>query len=289
MAFCVFCSPRTVPKHCTKKYEAVLADEMVSICQGPFLQCSECGACAGRKCLKEVLSLMDETVRFSDEWSSVVHNFVNSEGTTPTSIVGHCCEHQWLKKNYQSKNPLPSTKQRLDQAKTPTKRQRRMHLSLPQSPPKLGYLNKNNSISIDGYMYFPELRLFIDNTKDVVDIHALAGMNNAYKALWHCVPSESTVLQAKMMNLHPQQLSCCKQYYKLEKLKVYIPDMWGRTRVEDAKLEDVTVDLYTILKHHKEFDTNRKGYNDLSAQETRKGYLFEPVSDGHVSVVIAPE
>ena len=65
--------------------------------------------------------------------------------------------------------------------------------------------------------------------------------------------------------------------------------MWGRTRIEDAKLEDITVDIYTILKCHKEFDTNRKGCNDLSPQEIRKGYIFEPVSDGHVSVVIAPE
>ena len=61
---------------------------MVSICQGPFLQCSECGAGAGRKCLKEMLGLMDETVGFSDEWSSVVHNFVNSEGKS------HCPIHQ---------------------------------------------------------------------------------------------------------------------------------------------------------------------------------------------------
>ena len=65
--------------------------------------------------------------------------------------------------------------------------------------------------------------------------------------------------------------------------------MWGRTRVEDAKVENVTVDLYTILKRHKESDTNRKGYNELSPQEICKGYLFEPVSDGDVSVVIAPE
>ena len=65
--------------------------------------------------------------------------------------------------------------------------------------------------------------------------------------------------------------------------------MWGRTRVEDAKVENVTVDLYTILKRHKEFATNRKGYNELSPQEICKGYLFEPVSDGDVSVVIAPE
>ena len=65
--------------------------------------------------------------------------------------------------------------------------------------------------------------------------------------------------------------------------------MWGRTRVEDAKVENVTVDVYTILKCHKEFDTNRKGYNELSPQEICKGYLFEPVSDGDVSVVIAPE
>ena len=238
---------------------------------------------------------MDETVRFSDEWSSVVHNFVNSEGTPPTSFVGHCCEHQWLKKDFQSKNPLPSTKQRLDQAKTPTKRQCRMHspLHLPQllqeSPQQLEYGNKNYSTSIDGYMYLPELSLFIDNPQDVVDVHAFAGMNNAYKALWHCVPSESTVLQAKMMNLHPQRLFDTKHYYKLEKLMVSIPDMWGRTRVEDAKVENVTVDLYTILKRHKEFDTNRKGYNELSPQEICKGYLFEPVSDGDVSVVIAPE
>ena len=91
MAFCVFCSLRTVPKHHRKKYEAVLSDAMVSICQAPFLQCSECGAGAGHKCLKEVSGLMDETVRFSDEWSSVVHNFVNSERTLPTSFVGHCC------------------------------------------------------------------------------------------------------------------------------------------------------------------------------------------------------
>ena len=59
-------------------------------------------------------------------------------------------------------------------------------------------------MSIDGYMYFPELRLFINNPKDVVDVHALAGMDNAYKVLWHCVPDDSTVLQAKIMNLHPQ-------------------------------------------------------------------------------------
>ena len=52
------------------------------------------------------------------------------------------------------------------------------------------------------------------------------------------------------MNLHPQQLLDSKHYYKLEKLMVVIPDMWGRTRVEDAKVEDVTVDLYTILKQH---------------------------------------
>ena len=206
-----------------------------------------------QKCLKEVLGLVDETVRFYDEWSSVVHNFVNSEGTLPTSFVGHCCEHQWLKKDFQSKNPLPSTKQQLDQAKTPTKRQHRMcsplqlpqlqqeppqqleyenplpstkqqldqaktptkrqhrmcsPLQLPQlqqePPQQLEYGNKNESTSIDGYMYLPELRLFIDNPKDMADVHALAGMNNAYKALWHCVPSESTVLLAKMMNLHPQ-------------------------------------------------------------------------------------
>ena len=61
------------------------------------------------------------------------------------------------------------------------------------------------------------------------------------------------------------------------------------TYVEDAKVEYVTVDLYTILKCHKEFDTNRKGYNELSPQEIFKGYLFEPVPDGDVSVVIAPE
>ena len=134
MAFCIFCSLRTVPECHRKKYETVLSDESVSICEGPFLQCSEYGAGAGRKCLKEVLGLMDETVRFSGEWSSVVHSFVNSEGTPPTSFVGHCCEHRWLKKDFQRKNPLPSTKQRLDQAKTPTKRQCRMHspLHLPQ-------------------------------------------------------------------------------------------------------------------------------------------------------------
>ena len=96
MAFCIFCSLRTVPKRHRKKYETVLSDESLFICEGPFLQCSECGAGTGRKCLKEVLGLMDETVRFSDEWSSVVHNFVNSEGTPPTSFVGHCCEHRWL-------------------------------------------------------------------------------------------------------------------------------------------------------------------------------------------------
>ena len=66
-----------------------------------------------------------------------------------------------------------------------------------------------------------------------------------------------------------------------------IHDLWGRTRVEDAKGGNVTVDLYTILKCHKEFDTNRKGYNELSPQEICKGYLFDPVSD--VDVVIAPE
>ena len=65
MAFCIFCSLRTVPKHHRKKYETVLSDEMVSICQGPFLHCSECGAGAGRKCLKEMLGLMDGTVGFS--------------------------------------------------------------------------------------------------------------------------------------------------------------------------------------------------------------------------------
>ena len=59
--------------------------------------------------------------------------------------------------------------------------------------------------------------------------------------------------------------------------------------VEDAKVENVTVDLYTILKCHKEFDTNRKGYNELSPQEICKGYLFELERDGDVSVVIAPE
>ena len=91
------------------------------------------------------------------------------------------------------------------------------------------------------------------------------------------------------MNLHPQQLLGSKHYYKLEKLTVSIPDMWGRIRVEDANVENVTVDLYTILRHHKEFDTSRKGYNELSQQDICKGYLFEPVSDGDVSVVIAPE
>ena len=64
MAFCVFCSLRTDPKHHRKKYEAVLFDEMVSICQQPFLQCSECGAGAGQKCLKAALSLMDGPVLF---------------------------------------------------------------------------------------------------------------------------------------------------------------------------------------------------------------------------------
>ena len=47
--------------------------------------------------------------------------------------------------------------------------------------------------------------------------------------------------------------------------------MWGRTRVEDAKVEDVTVDLYTILKRQKEFDTTRKGHNELTPQEICKG------------------
>ena len=204
-------------------------------------------------------------------------------------LLGTAVSINGLRKTTRAGTHCHQRNKRLDQAKTPTKRQRRMHLAVPQSPQKLGYLNKNDSISIDGYMYFPELRLFIDNPKDVVDIHALAGMNNEYEALWHCVPSESKVLQAKMRNLHPQRLSCSKQYYKLEKLQVSIPDMWGRTGDEDAKLEDVIVDLYTILKRHKEFDTNRKGYNDLSPQEIRKGYIFEPVLDGHVSVVIAPE
>ena len=81
-------------------------------------------------------------------------------------------------------------------------------LQLPQlqqeSLQQLEYGNKNDSTSIDSYMHLPELRIFIDNPKDVVDVHALAEMNNANKALWHCVRSESTVLQAKMMNLHPQ-------------------------------------------------------------------------------------
>ena len=53
-------------------------------------------------------------------------------------------------------------------------------------------------------MYLPELGLFFNNPKDVVDAHALAGMDDAYKALWHCVPAKSTVLQAKTMNLHPE-------------------------------------------------------------------------------------
>ena len=123
MAFCVFWSLRTVLKHHRKKYETVVSDEVVSICQGCLLQCYECGAGAGQRCLKEVLGLMDETVRFSDDWSGVVHNFINSEGTPPTSFVRHGCEHQWHKKDFQSKNPLPSTKQQQDQAKTPTKRQ----------------------------------------------------------------------------------------------------------------------------------------------------------------------
>ena len=46
------------------------------------------------------------------------------------------------------------------------------------------------------------------------------------------------------------------------------------TYVEDAKVENVTVDLYTILKCHKEFDTNRKGYNELSPQEICKVLQF---------------
>ena len=111
MAFCVFCYLRIVLKHHRKKYEAPASDEAVSICQGCLLQCSEHGAGAGKRCLKEVLGLMDEMVRFSDDWSGVVHNFVYSEGPPPTSFVRHCCEHQWLKKDFQSKNLLPSTKQ----------------------------------------------------------------------------------------------------------------------------------------------------------------------------------
>ena len=111
MAFGVFCSLRTLLNHHRKKYEAAVSNEAVSICQGCLLQCSECGTGASKRCLKEVLGLMDEMVRFSADWAGVVHNFVNSEGTPPTSFVRHCCEHQWLKKDFQSKNPLSSTKQ----------------------------------------------------------------------------------------------------------------------------------------------------------------------------------
>ena len=58
---------------------------------------------------------------------------------------------------------MPSTKQQLDPAKTPTKRQCRMHSQLQlqqlqqESPQQLEYGNKNDSVSIDGYMYLPEL------------------------------------------------------------------------------------------------------------------------------------
>ena len=89
---------------------------------------------------------MDETVRFSDDWSGVVHNFINSEGTPPTSFVRYGCEHQWHKKDFQSKNPLPSTKQQLDQAKTPTKRQTLLIQKEPHQPHLSGMVVSINGI-----------------------------------------------------------------------------------------------------------------------------------------------
>ena len=118
-------------------------------------------------------------------------------------------------------------------------------LQLPQlqqeSPQQMEYGNKNDSTSVDGYMYLPELRLFIDNPKDVVDVHALAGMNNAYIAFEPVSDGDVSVVIA------PEERDCGHSVLVLIRFNESFHG--GCTKLNDWQQHKLFEDVSKFLSH----------------------------------------
>ena len=67
---------------------------------------------------------------------------------------------------------------------------------------------------LDGHLFLPHYKIFLDSPNNCIDIHGLGGMNEndgkscnvVYDPTPHCVASQKTVLQCVTAMVYPQKL-----------------------------------------------------------------------------------
>ena len=175
-----------------------LQSERSTNCQ--HIQCSRCNRYSCSMCLEKIVTAIPKPQY--DLWCEEVQSFLLT-GSHPDQFVGHCCEHQFQRK------------------------QVKKHIHTSQT--KL----------CDGDLCLIEFGLLIKTSFKTVDVHALASDGgNKSEGAWHCVIPMKDAISFANRNLYPKKFDATKT----QNVSITIPLPWAQETNEYFKIEIVEVD-----------------------------------------------
>jgi len=155
---------------------------------GSFLRCVKCRDAACHVCLLKMLCMCSAKTQKVDRWCLEVKQFLR--GQPVSNFVGNCCEHREQIKNVRA---LAKQDEKLLE--------------------QLRSLEKEGKKLMDGMLYLPEIRLFLDTPFDCVDIHGFGLLDEnsqyhgkKYQGLFHCVCSLSTTVECGQAGAYPKAI-----------------------------------------------------------------------------------